>query len=113
MEKARTVYIEEILPIMKKIFGVFYKNRELLTEYPKTNSGEKNITVQNLEDLAGNHLFDDHPELFGISKIEGHKIRAYFQERAWDGCSVTGMYENFADFLEGENEDYLKKIDFV
>lgn len=28
---------------------------------------------------AGNHLFDDHPELFGITKHEGHCIRAMFQ----------------------------------
>ena len=28
---------------------------------------------------AGNHLFDDHPEWFGITKQEGSEVRAYFQ----------------------------------
>ena len=37
------------------------------------------ITPERLEDAAGNHLFDDHFGLFGITENEGHQIRSYFQ----------------------------------
>jgi hypothetical protein len=32
-----------------------------------------------LEDAAGNHAFDDYPEVFGITENEGHQVRAFFQ----------------------------------
>ncbi len=32
-----------------------------------------------LEDQAGNHAFDDYPEIFGITEHVGRCIRAFFQ----------------------------------
>lgn len=37
------------------------------------------ITAEKVENAAGNHLFDDHYEFWGITKTEGHSIRAVFQ----------------------------------
>jgi hypothetical protein len=33
---------------------------------------------------AGNHLFDDNPEEFGITENDGHQIRAYFQINSYN-----------------------------
>ena len=40
----------------------------------------REVDAKQLENAAGNHAFDDHPEAFGIGVDEGHHIRAYFQE---------------------------------
>ena len=37
------------------------------------------LTFSMLSNAAGNHLFDDHPEWYGITEHEGHMIRSYFQ----------------------------------
>lgn len=37
------------------------------------------ITPEKVEDAAGNHAFDDNPEFWGITKQQGHEIRAVFQ----------------------------------
>jgi len=44
---------------------------------------KKTITYRTLENAAGNHLFDDHPEFFDITEREGSIIRATFQESAF------------------------------
>jgi hypothetical protein len=40
------------------------------------------LTTSRLENAAGNHAFDDHPEVFGITEHEGHCIRAYCQQNS-------------------------------
>lgn len=47
-------------------------------------SGRYKPASHAFEDAAGNHVFDDHFELFGITENEGHQIRAYFQQSK--GC---------------------------
>lgn len=39
----------------------------------------KDLTYEHLSNAAGNHAFDDFPELFGLEKIEGRIIRSFFQ----------------------------------
>lgn len=69
----------EIEELLWKVLKVFQKDRTLLIGPKLSGINNQEITVDNLRDLAGNHLFDDAPEKFGITKIDGHKIRAYFQ----------------------------------
>jgi hypothetical protein len=46
-------------------------NRELLKyTIGVTKRGKEKITIENISNLAGNHLFDDYPWLFGITKLE-------------------------------------------
>ena len=52
------------------------------------------ISYINFSAAAGNHAFDDKPEVFGITKNEGHKIREYFQ---YDGMGGE-IPENKKDF---------------
>lgn len=44
-----------------------------------------------LEDAAGNHAFDDYPELFNLTEHEGHQIRAYFQTK---GCRYDDAHKD-------------------
>jgi len=40
------------------------------------------IDAYTWENAAGNHAFDDYPEVYGITKKEGHVVRASFQRDA-------------------------------
>ncbi|MCW3990601.1 MAG: hypothetical protein NWE88_11075 [Candidatus Bathyarchaeota archaeon] len=105
---------EEVKPILQKIFETLDAKRYLLIPqrngwYPKTMMGDKKLRVQHLEDLAGNHLFDDHPYLFGISKREAQMVRSYLQTNTASQKLLDEMYEAFT-LLEGEDEKYLEHI---
>ncbi|GEM_PF-2809860 len=73
---------------------------------------EVRITVENLEVWAGDHLFDDRPEYFGIEERDGLFIRAYFQEGLIneDYSFVPELYDEFPEKLEGEREEYLERV---
>lgn len=109
------LYLDEIKKPLKKVLTAIKKDRSLLLKYPKsTLNDNQRITAENLEDLAGNHLFDDHPEWFGISKIEGHKIRAYFQMTDYiirDSHYVFELHERFPDLMEPERKGYMQRIE--
>jgi hypothetical protein len=66
-EKPRKSFTEIATTILQHIID----NRELLN-YTKgvTKRGKDKITIENLANLSGNHLFDDYPWLFGITKLE-------------------------------------------
>ena len=50
------------------------------------------ITPERVEDAAGNHVFDDYPEFWGITKQEGHELRAHFQHYSVRRHSVFKQY---------------------
>ena len=97
---------------MKKVLEAIQSDRSLLIKYPKTTGfDDKRITIENLEALAGNHEFDDRPEWFGITRIDGHTIRAYFQEgsaRQYD--FIPELLEAFPVYFELERKEYIQKI---
>lgn len=72
-------HLKEIENILRKVLEAFNKDRTLLIGFKESGINNQEITANNLCDLAGNHLFDDFPEKFGITNLEGHKIREYFQ----------------------------------
>lgn len=37
------------------------------------------ITPETIDNAAGNHVFDDNPNFWGITENEAHQIRAVFQ----------------------------------
>ena len=49
-----------------------------------------------LANMSGNHLFDDFPEWFYLTKNEGHRVRAYFQENS--------------NYRDKEFQDYIDSI---
>ena len=106
-------YFPEVEQQMKKILQTLQNNRSLL-KYPKTTGFENTrINAENLEDVAGNHLFDDHPKAFGISEIDGHKIRAYFQEGSINYDFVVDLHEKFKNMLEPERSEYLNRVNKI
>lgn len=108
-----TIYLVEIKSELKKVLQAIQKNRALLSlsEFPKTASFDSQvITVENLEDLACNHLFDDKPGLFGITELEGNKIRAYFQEGSISYDFVPELRRAFPNVFERERREYLDRI---
>jgi len=107
------LYLTEIIDEMTQVLKVIQKDRSLLTKYPKTAGlYDQRITVENLECLAGNHLFDDYPEWFDITEMEGKRIRAYFQmgavSRNYD--FVVELHKEFPDIFERERQEYLDGI---
>ena len=74
------VEFDTVKPTIKQIIKSFQADRTLLLRYPKTDLGSTKITIKNLEDLSCNHLFDDHPELFNIKRIDALRLRAYIQK---------------------------------
>ena len=105
---------EKVKPILLKILKTLDAKRYLLIPqenggYPKTMIGDKKLRLQHIEDLAGNHLFDDHPYLFGISKREAQMVRSYLQMNTASQRLLDEMYEAFS-LLEGEDEKYLEHV---
>ena len=110
-----TPEFEEVKPILLKIFRTLDAKRYLLIPqrnggYPKTMIGDMKLRVQHLEDLAGNHLFDDPPYLFEISKREAQMVRSYLQMNTTSQKLLDEMYEAFPHLLEGEDEKYLEHV---
>ena len=64
------------------------------------------ITIEGLSAAAGNHLFDDKPELFELTQVEGHKIREYFQQG-----TEKQFHEELDSILETkeEREEHIYK----
>ncbi len=105
--------IFEIKDIINRVLKAIQKDRTLLSVKPKTTGFEdQRITIENLDCLAGNHLFDDHPELFGITKQEGYKVRQYFQESSIkrNYIFLTELRKEFPTIFEDERQEYLDKI---
>ncbi len=60
--------------------------------------------------LPGNHFFDDDPSKFGITKIESHKIRAYFQEGCENYNFVIELHRRFPEIIEKETNDFMERV---
>jgi len=102
-----TTPISEVREPLGKILKEIQSDRSLFRYTP---SGDTKITAHNLETAAGNHLFDDHPEDFGISKREGHSIRVYFQGDSNYGF-IEELHREFPEMMESEPKHYLQMVD--
>lgn len=89
---------DEIKEPLRKILEAFHKNRKLFAGYWKTSFDDTSITIQNIIDLSCNHLFDDHPERFGIKYIEAKKIRSFIHMDS--DMFKKEMLKTFSDLLE-------------
>lgn len=79
---------------LDRIISAILADRTLLLRTYKTELNSQGITAENLGDLAGNHLFDDDPELFGITEDEGLIVRAYLA-RVYSSAADLGGSEDF------------------
>jgi hypothetical protein len=103
-------YLTKIIDPMTKVLESFQRDRTLLS-YGGTKPGQ--ITVERLTTLANWHLFDNEPDWFGIEKIEGHRIRYYFEtgKSKWD--IIPELYETFPGVFDGESQDFMDRINFM
>ncbi len=113
MEKKLKGLFKKVIKKLKGKYKEFYVNVPFPYARCKSRDGDR-FTVLSLQELADNHVFDDLPQLFGISKIEGHLIRGYFQEREinnQDKEMLEDFYREFPGVFEGESRRYiLKKV---
>lgn len=102
---------EEIRPLLEKVLREIYGDRSKLT-YSTSDGGLNGgrITAWRLEQAADNHLFDDHPELFGITKHDGHTLRQYFEEYGEDREYVELLHLEFPQYMDDENRRYLNEL---
>ena len=89
---------KDVKNILTTIITSIIADKKLYNFYPKTTISENKFIPSGLCDLACNHLFDDRPELFGITKIQGHKVREYFQENT--NSYNLELYKEFSDYFE-------------
>lgn len=104
------IYLTEIEKPMETLLNAILKDRNLLIGPKTTGFSDTRITCQNLEDAAGNHFFDDGYKKFGITEIESHKIRAYFQEGCEDYNFVIELHRRFPEIMERETDDFMERI---
>lgn len=77
---------------LKKVLLVLVNEPSLLKGY----FGNGKFTIQNVANMSCNHFFDDHPEKFGIEKVEGHIIREYWHnvpEKQWQS-EIGDLFSN-------------------
>lgn len=99
-------YISEIKEPLRKALEIIKKDRHKFARTPW-----KELNAENLENAAGNHLFDDLYLWFGFEKIEGHIIRSYFQTGAFNGYDfIVELHKAFPDLMEPEKQDYLDRV---
>lgn len=106
LEKSKKLF-EEIKEPLGKVLLEISKDKEKILY----GQSRKSITAQSLDSAIGNHMCDDHPEWFGISELEGHKIREYFQYNGlrygWRDY-IMFLHESFPELMDKENPEYLE-----
>ena len=109
-------YIDlSVIDSLEKVFSKIRSNPELLTNLPPEYFGKRDerkaFTVENLEIVACNHLFDNCPGVFGISELEGCKIRKLFQDGAVTYDFVPDLRAAFPEFFKfPESREFLNYV---
>ncbi len=104
------IYFLEIEPLFERLLDTISKNRILMIGPKSAGYSDISITAENLEDMAGNHFFDDYPYKYNITQMEGHKLRAFFQEGSSSYDFVTDLHKRFSNIMEPEREEYVERI---
>ncbi len=65
------------------------------------------MSVLGLAALSANHPIDDLPRLWGVTKEQTHRIRAYFHNNH-PTKYVRELYTEFGDVFEGEPREILE-----
>jgi hypothetical protein len=104
--------LSEVKNDLAQVLHAIQTDRTLLSKQFKTENESTRITAENLADLTGNHLFDDFPNLFGITSQQGHRIRAYFLKFSTRNPYnfVLELHKAFPEYMEDERPEYLEKI---
>ncbi|MFH1358384.1 MAG: hypothetical protein ABIH37_00685 [archaeon] len=101
----------DVKNVLTKVFQACKKDQGKLTNLPSEYDGrsdERAYTVQNLETVACNHLFDDNFCAYGVTELEGCTIRYYFSAGAETYDFILDLRTEFPDFFKHpESREYL------
>jgi hypothetical protein len=86
----------EIEELIRKVALVSHNN-SAVKPYWDVDTTYHKYKAYALEDAAGNHAFDDYPEIWGITKHEGHCLRAFFQSGL--GCRNNTELRDYVESL--------------
>ena len=103
---------KDVYEALTKVLQACREDPTKLTNIPVQYCGQKDQrawTVENLETIAANHLFDDNPgSCYRITELEGHSIRHYFSVGAVTYDFILDLHTAFPDFFnQPESLEYL------
>ena len=101
--------LSDVREALRRVLEVIKADKSVFDDYYESLFSRK-VTVETIENLAGNHLFDNHPERFDITEQEGQRIRSYFQVGINDYDFVSELHKEFPDIFEPESKKYLDRI---
>lgn len=100
------------IEIVKKAVTALRANTEFWMGRSDLGVRSDALTIESFSNMAGNHVFDDQPEKFGLEKIEAHILRGYFQNNTNGQLekSLAFWSEEFKDCGFDTAEIYTKKV---
>ncbi len=99
---------ETIKKPLGRVLRVIYKDR---SKFKFIFNPKNVITAEKLEQAAGNHMFSESYKILDITKIEGHKIRNYFNCVAGNGKQyIIDLHETFPEIMDSENPKYMEDV---
>ena len=104
------VTFEEIKEDLRKVLEVLAEDDHHIKEFC-TENPDKRLTVENLEILAADYVFEESAEKFGITTEASSKIGEFFEEKPFGRYNyVEELHKAFPDILQPERKEYLNKI---
>lgn len=99
---------EQIIRLARKIVA----DKDAMAMYA-SGAGLHHLCAWRLEQAAGNHAFDDHPEAFGISEEEGHEIRAFFQTMPFIELERVKFRKQVDDWIDEAIEPFCHRLEIA
>ena len=101
----------EIRKPLDQIVAAVQADKSLLTRMHKTELYSTAINAENLSDLVGNHLFDDAPRLFGITRDEGVRVRGYLTGLASVNYEfVLELHAAYPQIMGKERPEFMERV---
>lgn len=110
------VHISEISEIREPLLKVLVelkKNKDEICGVQKSAGYDHRITVEHLANMTSNHLTTVDYKRFGITELDGWKIRAFFQrifDREHNEYIIRGVHNEFPDFFEPERKQFMDHV---
>ena len=102
---------DEIKAALSEVLKALQKDKSLYNVNSETGGDKNTLSVQDIVNISANPMFDTHPDLFGISKMEAHKIQSYFSR--YTGINyiyINDMYKEFPGVFKGEFREYIDSV---
>jgi hypothetical protein len=103
---------DEIKDALSQVLEALQKDDNLYKVIPEMGiENKENLTAQGIVNMSVNHVFDNHLNLFGISRMEAIKIQSYFSRYAsMNQFYINELYKEFPGIFKGESRDYIDNL---